>query len=373
MFLKHNPVIRLLLPLIVGIVFQWYMQFSFIVSASSFAISLIIFFLMGAWGNFKSWQRAPWRGLSLTVAIIAGGMVITWLKDVRSHPDWLSQQYQPGDLVIATLDEPLVLKERSYKAVASLVALLKDGKKISCSGNIIIYLKRDSINSCLLAGDRLLFNKDLQEIRNTGNPGGFDYKRYALFNGITHQVYLVEKEYKKCSGNYLSWYQGMLLQARTYVLNAIRTYIKGTKEQGLAEAMLIGYKDDLDKNLLQSYTNTGVVHVIAVSGMHLALLYWLLNLLFAPLLRKKKTQWLHAVLVLTLLWLFAFLTGGAASIVRAAVMFTFITRKTDQSERLYLQYTGRFGFLPVVLQSLLALGCGVSVILCCCIKHCDIL
>ncbi|MCH5715370.1 ComEC family competence protein [Niabella hibiscisoli] len=164
----------------------------------------------------------------------------------------------------------------------------------------------------------MLITKDLQEIRNAGNPGGFDYKRYALFNGITHQVYLTHKDYYQLPGNDLPWYRSWLLQTRNYVLKAIKSHIKGTKEQGLAEAMLIGYKDDLDKSLLQSYTNTGVVHVIAVSGMHLALLYWLLNLLFAPLLRKKRTQWLHAVLVLTLLWFFSFITGGAASIVRAA-------------------------------------------------------
>jgi competence protein ComEC len=310
--------------MLAGIMLQWYLQISLTISIIAFVVSLLVFFMMGALRNFQSWQWAPWRGWVLMIALVSCGMILAWLKDTRNHRDWLGKQYQPGDLVVVTIDEPLVAKERSYKATASVMYVFKEGKKINASGSIIIYLKKDSLNYTLRAGDRILFNHNLQEIRNTGNPGGFDYKRYALFNGITHQVYLTHKDYHRLPGNYLPWYKKWLLQSRNYVLNAIKTHIKGNKEQGLAEAMLIGYKDDLDKSLLQSYTNTGVVHVIAVSGMHLALLYWLLNLLFAPLLRKKKTQWLHAVLVLSLLWFFSFITGGAASIVRAAVMFTFI-------------------------------------------------
>ena len=87
--------------------------------------------------------------------------------------------------------------------------------------------------------------------------------------------------------------------------------------------MLIGYKDDLDKDLVQSYTNTGVVHIIAISGMHLALVYGLLLLLTKPI-RRKRLQWLRAILMLSGLWMFALLAGAQASVIRSAVMFTCI-------------------------------------------------
>jgi len=325
MFLRRNPIIRLLLPMAAGIMLQWYLKIPVIVSIIAVVVSLMVFFLMGALRSFKSWKWAPWRGALIMIALVSVGMIITWLKDIRNHREWFGKQYQPGDIVMAILNEPLVVKERSYKVNASLVYLFREGKKMPAAGNMMIYLEKDSLNGTLRAGDRILFSRELQEIRNAGNPGGFDYKRYALFNGITHQVYLTHKNYHQLPGNAIPWYRQWLLQSRSYVLNAIKAHVKGAKEQGLAEAMLIGYKDELDKNLLRSYTNTGVVHVIAVSGMHLALLYWLLNLLFASLLRKEKTRWLHAALVLTLLWFFSLITGGTASIVRAAVMFTFIT------------------------------------------------
>ena len=80
------------------------------------------------------------------------------------------------------------------------------------------------------------------------------------------------------------------------LFSILRKYIPGEKEQGLAEALLIGYKDDLDKTLVQSYTNTGVVHIIAISGLHLGSIYWLLAFLLKPLRKKKIYQWLRPVI-----------------------------------------------------------------------------
>jgi len=61
-------------------------------------------------------------------------------------------------------------------------------------------------------------------------------------------------------------FQQFIFNCRSWVVATLQKYIRGEKEQGLAEALLIGYKDDLDKNLVQSYTNTGVVHIIAIQG-----------------------------------------------------------------------------------------------------------
>ncbi|MGO8056514.1 ComEC/Rec2 family competence protein, partial [Rhizobium leguminosarum] len=70
----------------------------------------------------------------------------------------------------------------------------------------------------------------------------------------------------------------------------LQKYIEGPVESGLAEALLIGYKDDLDKALVQAYSNTGVVHVIAISGLHLGLIYWLLSVLLRPFSKRKKVK-----------------------------------------------------------------------------------
>jgi competence protein ComEC len=79
----------------------------------------------------------------------------------------------------------------------------------------------------------------------------------------------------------------------------------------------------LDAALLQSYTDTGVVHIIAVSGLHLGLIYGVLLLLCKPL-HNKRAKWVTPVLIITGLWLFAFLAGGSPSVLRSAIMFSFL-------------------------------------------------
>jgi competence protein ComEC len=108
------------------------------------------------------------------------------------------------------------------------------------------------------------------------------------------------------------------------VISTLKKYIPGDKESGLAEALLIGYKDDLDKNLVQSYSNTGVVHIIAISGLHLGIIYWLLLAVTKPLKQNKKLVWLRLLLTISALWAFTLLAGAQPSVLRSAIMFTII-------------------------------------------------
>ena len=106
----------------------------------------------------------------------------------------------------------------------------------------------------------------------------------------------------------------------------MRTYAGSSKDElGITEALLIGYTNDLDKDLVQSYSNTGVVHIIAISGMHLGLIYVMLIWVFKRLPLIKKSKPIQVIFILSCLWLFSLLTGASASVCRAAVMFTFIT------------------------------------------------
>ncbi len=325
MFLKKHPILRLLLPLAGGIFMQWHLQAELFLWISILSAVFAAYIALSRASIYQKLRWSPLQGLLLMVSALAGGAILVFAHDVRNRQLWFGHEYRQGQLLTVTLTEDPVVKNRSYKAEAEVNYRADKNINHPVTGRILLYFKKDSLKQGLRAGDQIVFNRRLQPIKNNGNPGGFDYKRYCLFNGITHQVYLTDKDYQLLPDNRFPWYKRLLQHTRNHVLDAIRRNIKGKKEQGLAEAMLIGYKDDLDKALLQSYTNTGVVHVIAVSGMHLALLYWIVNLLLQPLLKRKATKWLHPAGVLLILWGFCFITGGAASIARAAVMFTFIT------------------------------------------------
>ena len=314
---------RLLAALVSGIFLQWHLQFSFsaliVLAVTSFMLTVFYFFI-----PVRTKYRFNYiNGISINLLIAIVGAISVWVHDIRHNVNWLGKTYIDNSFVIVTIEEPLVEKANSFKALASIKCVYSKGKFVTSKGNIIVYFKKDSLLNKLHYGSQFIFNKQLQELKNAGNPGGFDYKRYSLFQGITHQVNLSAPEFRILSTENKNGFRQFIFNCRHWVVITLQNFIQGKKEQGLAEALLIGYKDDLDKNLVQAYTNTGVVHIIAISGMHLALIYGLLVLLTRPV-RRKNLKWLQTILILSGLWLFTLLAGAQASVVRSAVMFTCI-------------------------------------------------
>jgi len=332
---KKAPLLRLLLPSIAGIMLQWYSQISLpviILSLFSFSISWLLFFLLPLSLRFK---LQPLQGFILCLVLVCFGLLITWQKDMRHSNDWYGNHYKEGSCLLIRIDEPLVEKNKSFKADGYVEAIMENDEVVSCKGRLILYFSKDSFKNNLQYGDRILIHKGLQAIKNSGNPGAFNYQRYAAFQQIFHNVLLREGDWVKAGGKWEgSGLRQFIFDAREYVLSVLRDQMQAGKDElGIAEALLIGYTNDLDKDLVQAYSNTGVVHIIAISGMHLGLIYVLLVWLFARIPFIKRSKWTQAVLILSCLWIFSLLTGGAASVIRSAVMFTFITAGKTVFER----------------------------------------
>ncbi len=323
---KKAPFLRLLIPVIIGILLQWYIQFDWeqiLLAAVCFAIAFTAFQLLPLVLRFK-FQTL--QGFLINLLLIVLGLFITYQKDIRYRENWFGNIYHDSDYIIATINEPLLEKNKSYKAEAVVDNILHNETVKNTAGKIIIYFEKDSANELSLKyGDKILISKKLQEIRNSGNPGAFNYQRYSAFRQIFHNVFLKKNDWLLLDGKNINPFNQFLFTARRNVLNILQKNMQGHDDQlAIAEALLIGYMQDLDKDLVQAYSNTGVVHIIAISGMHLALIYVMLVWIFnkMPFIRKSKI--IKVIFILSCLWLFSLLTGGAASILRSAVMFSCI-------------------------------------------------
>jgi competence protein ComEC len=321
---KRYPFVRLLFCLIAGIILQWYTQLSiqFIL-----AVTIIISVLLIAFSFLLIQKKFSFRwvqGVFVMLLFSMAGAALTYTKDIRNQRDWIGNYYKASSPLIITLEEPLAEKNNSYKALASVNAVEQNSQWRNTRGKILVYFKKDSSTFDLNYGSQLMINTPLQTITNNGNPGAFDYNRYCLFHDITFQVFLKKDQYFVLPGKNTNWLQQKLFELRSATIQTLQDYIPGEKEQGVAEALLIGYRNDLDKDLVQAYSNTGVVHIIAISGLHLGMIYGLLFYIFSFFTRHKWVHWLKPFIILFVLWAFMLIAGGVPSILRSAVMFSFI-------------------------------------------------
>jgi competence protein ComEC len=316
---QRLPAFRILLPFICGILMQWYLPVQPGYTLVICLLAIIIIILLAQFSLTSRYQLRILPGLFINLLFFGTGCMALQCKHHRHKKDWFgSHNYQQ---LIAVISEPPVEKPNSFRTIATISSYVSDHTIHTASGKVILsFPKSWNLPSY---GEEIIICKKLPEIKSNSNPGGFDYKTYCSFNGISHQGYLTPKDYIRTKRMHRNIFFEKIFEWRRFIINVFKTHLRDPKVQGLAEALLIGYKDDLDKDLVKAYSNTGVVHVIAISGLHLALVYGLLMLFTKPL-SAKRWRWLRVLLVISGLWLFSILAGAQPSILRASVMFTLI-------------------------------------------------
>jgi competence protein ComEC len=338
---QKAPFIRLLIPFITGILLQVYTSPPSFTGWTILLSASLVYFILSVFKLAVQYNLRRYTGACIHAWLLATGMLLAFHNDIRTNPAWINNYYSEGNTVLATLEEPLSEKTKSYKANASVrVVIRSNGASIFVKGNVLLYFQKDPSLSRLHYGSQIVFKKSLQPIKNSGNPGSFNYQRVCYFRNISYQVFLKPKDFVVLKIDNQNLFKKFLFAIRAKFVDILSKNISGEKESGLAEAMLIGYKDDLDKDLVQSYSNTGVVHIIAISGLHLALIYALLTWLCKPLGRRNSwAQWLRPVLIIAGLWLFSLAAGGSASVLRSAVMFTCLVTGDSLSRRISIYHS----------------------------------
>lgn len=322
---KSAPFIRILLPLIAGIAAKWYLNIpvAYAIGAALFGLLLLTTFSFLSIAYRYKYKAVP--GVLLFVLIFCTGIILTYSADVKNTQKWFGNYYSDSMQLVLKINEPPIEKDRSFKADGIAESIIAGGIKQQVKGKVLIYFAKADSLQLPKYGDKILLQGGLQRIKNSGNPGAFDYARYAGFQGIYHQVFLTKDKYVLLNEKDINPLSAFIFSARQRVVNIIQCYVKGDKRvTGIAEALLIGYKQDLDIDVVQEYSNTGVVHIIAISGMHLGLIYVVLVWVFSVLPVIKRVAVLRVILILSVLWIFSLITGGSASVLRSAVMFTCI-------------------------------------------------
>jgi len=326
---------RLLIPLISGLLLVYYIPFKIILLASAFLVSFIILILC----NHLSFQikfRVRWVcGMAVQIIFFSLGSVI-----MHFHLDKpLIESGYHGDnknyLLIRIMTDP-VQRKSSYRCLGRIECLIKDQTCYSQNEKVLIYFNNKLLSRQVNGISWIITGKVLQPIENFKSLD-FDYKKYCRLRHIYSQLHLDENEYSIVPHTQSKSALTILDSLRKSILTVIKKWIPSKSENSLLEALMVGFTDDLDPVLLKSYADTGVVHIIAISGLHLALICELLQFLLVRKGKNKYARWIKLIVIITCLWSYSLLSGASPSVIRSAAMFslTLFARNIFRETTLY--------------------------------------
>ena len=315
------PIVRLIIPLIIGIIFQT--QFSFDLKYSFHIILFFssLYFILIKIKKLNSNYKARWLpGILIFIILFFVGIETVILQNKKNT----SEKTENNGLVIATVIKQPQEKPKSIKLIVEVNSIKKNKQWENTNGKAIVYLEKDSLSKKIEMGNKIIFNSLLSEIKNSGNPDEFDYRKYMKYHLISRQTYIKSKNWKIISeneGNKILLYASKL---REYLLSIYKENNITGKEFSVLSALTLGYKDKLDEQTKKSFSSSGAMHILAVSGLHVGIIYFILNFLLSFLNKKRITRILKMILVIIILWSYALLTGLSASVMRSTIMFMFI-------------------------------------------------
>lgn len=274
--------------------------------------------------KFHPAYRYRWvTGLAVHLVLVLTGMHIFFQNQWPPKKDWLGRRDQPVLAYIGSPETIVLPTEKTNRQVFRIHYLIDSQYQvIACSGKIqVATAKADSLHP--LPGENwLVAAAPVKPIQPDLHPGAFNYANYAARQHLYHQGYFSAHQLTRIQPAGRLQLSAFFARCQLSAIAAMRAGI-APKEQALAMALLIGYRQEMDKDLLQAYNDTGTVHVIAVSGMHLGLLFLLLQALMRWPIKGNWFKWTRAFLILLMIFWFSAVAGGAPSILRAALMFGF--------------------------------------------------
>ncbi len=315
--LRQIPMLRILIPVISGIVFHDYFPHCHI---SQYWIFVAFLLLLLTHNIEKRWRKVSGLyGVTLFCFFFAAGL---WFWTRVNTPS--SSNFKTGKTsCIVRIDDQPQLKDKGFRCPITVVQISKDDNLVECNQHFIAWFS-DSSHKAPSSGTYLLCELNLKPVDAPANPGQFDYGQYLRRQGIYRQAFVAKYQivsYKP------SWEEGIMPLMAKWRHNVSLEFEKNglTGDRlGVAAALVLGDRNFLSADIQTTYSKSGVMHILAVSGMHVAILYGFLLVLLGFLDKSRTGSVIQSIIILILVWCYSFLTGLPPSVLRSAVMFTFL-------------------------------------------------
>jgi len=321
--LYNFTLIKLSAFLITGILigFYWDIEFHFLLLlGAGLAILFLIIFLF----SLKKFHQNSLFGIITFFLILYLGVITAKLHLPENNPHHFSNYLNESgenskQVLIGEIIEELKPDLYHTKYILRTLKL----NKLPIEGKVLLLLNKDSIRSTLKIGQHLALASEIKIIPSNLNPYQFDYGNYMRNLGVTHQVRLKKENLVLLSSpsKSIKSYAGKL---RAKIISGLKQQDFEKDELAVIQSLLLGQRQELSKELQQNYAEAGIIHILAVSGLHVGIILWLLNWCLKLFDRYTYGRFLKIIILLFCLWGFALLAGLSPSVVRAVSMFSFV-------------------------------------------------
>lgn len=325
MFFKAEIVfVRILFPLLAGITIAYFCQNELALSVSSYILASVLAILIIAQIGYKKFNLYKFKTTISVATFFLFFVFGFWLT--LYNTDFLNSGYfvkkDSRFLKLVINNEPqqkgdILRFEGNVKATQVQNIIEKT------SGKILIALKLDSVEPIHLKyGDVVWIVANHEAVEPPYNPAEFNFKKFLASKNIYQQAFINQHEIRKISEKQGNFIIDFAYQLRQKQVSIYRKLIKNDEAFAVASTLILGYRSDLSKETLDAYSKTGTIHALSVSGMHVGMIYIVLNWILFLMDRKKNLKIAKFLLITVLIWYYSLITGLAPSILRSAIMLT---------------------------------------------------
>ncbi len=304
--LQRFPFVRLCLALIAGIVLANHFEIASPLAVFACVVGLTILVAGFHFIPFRWAKRVA--GFLLLVDLMVLGFLVKTSDQLVNQTAHFSHFLAHSNECILRIEQ--VKDKYLVASVRQINGRFGEGK---------IILRKYKEHHTLNRFDLIFSNLQIREIPAPSNPKEFDFRRFQASKKVFHQSYL--NDFLLLERDYASRYALALQSVRKYCQDKL-DQIRSENERAIAKALIIGDKRELGHDLKNTFADTGAMHILAVSGLHVGIVYSMVFLLLSFLPKGRWPSVLRSLLTIAIIWLFAMLAGGLPAVRRAAVMFS---------------------------------------------------
>lgn len=261
------------------------------------------------------------RSILLLFVVFSLGATIFVQKNKTLHENAAKLVGTEPIMILGKIDET-IKSTNTYKYILKTESFRDKTEASFIDTKVLLtFSSSDTIAAKYKSGDKIVIKSMLKPISKSSNPESFDYSKYLLTKGVLRQGFVKIVNHALISSASHHPIRQFAENTADFSSNTLKKYFKDTLALGIAEALLIGRKQLLSEEIRSAYVNTGAIHVLSVSGLHVAIFISLFIWLFDKVENKRKSWLVLKVFsLLSIAWFYVLLTGMSPSVVRAATM-----------------------------------------------------